>query len=105
MPHLVVVPFAPFHFKRHSFDAANVFNHIRQHRRLSNGGGANRYFIFVFAKQDPVKGERLTGFGRETFNFNSVAGANPVLFATRFNYRIHKFNSQKIVGNSTIQSV
>src|SRR5271168_4167411 len=47
MTHLMMITFAPFHLKRNRFHTANVFDHIRQHRRLPDGGRADGRFAFV----------------------------------------------------------
>jgi hypothetical protein len=89
MAHLMVIPFAPFHFKRHCFHPANVFHHIGYHGRLPDGGRADRRFALVFAKQHTVESNSLTRLRRQAFNLNSVARAHPVLLAPCFNYSIH----------------
>jgi hypothetical protein len=89
MAHLAVITFAPFHFKRHCFHPPNVFHHIGHHGRLPDGGRTDRRFAFVFAKQHPVKRNRLTRLNRQAFNLNRVARADPVLLAPCFNYSIH----------------
>jgi hypothetical protein len=90
-----VIAFAAFHFERDFFLAANVLDDIGQHTRAGDRRRAYSDFALVAYQQHAIKGERLAGLDRESFDFEAVASGDSILFTSGFQYSVHKIIHEK----------
>ena len=57
---------------------------IGYHGGAGHGGRTHRELALVVDQEDPVKSHRLPGFNSQEFDFQRIARANTILFASCF---------------------
>ena len=79
-----MIAFAAFHLEGDLLLATNVLDDIGHDGGTGHGGGTHGDLAIVVDQKNAVKGHRLPGFNRQTINFQRIARAHAILFATRF---------------------
>jgi len=64
--------------------AADVLDHVGHHGGASHGGGTHADLAVVVNQQDAVKNDGLPGFNGQALDFQLIARAHAILFASCF---------------------
>ncbi len=84
MPDSLAVALAAFHLEGDGLHAAGVLDHVGHHGGAGHGGRTHRELAIVVDHEDTVKGHRLPGLDGQQFDFQRVARAHAILFASCF---------------------
>lgn len=80
------ITFAAFQLERDLLFAADVLDHVGHNGGVGHCGGADRELALIAHQQDAIESYRLPGFDRQPLDFQGIAGADPILFASGFYY-------------------
>jgi hypothetical protein len=102
MADALMIAFAAFHLKSEFLLAADVLDDVGDDGSARHSGRAHGDFAVVIDQQDAVKGDRLARLNFQAFDFEGIASGDPILFASSFQYSVHKIRSQlNGVGDET----
>src|ERR1039457_4241774 len=84
MPDRLAIALAAFHLERDLLLTAGVLDDVSHHGGAGHSGRTHRELALVVDQKDTVKSHRLPGFNSQEFDFQRIAGANTILFASCF---------------------
>lgn len=90
MTNLLMIALAALHLEGNDLFVALVLDHIGNHTCAIYSRQADRDFAIIVHEQHAVEGDWLTSFHFQMLDFEFVARANAVLFASSFDDCVHK---------------